>query len=99
MVQRMLSNITTQFLIINHVISLDRLYPMKRPNISFVSKNINSWRPRTRYASARAEHSKIWQDGADYHFNIADTAFYNRMNVLDLFIGYLLTLSKISYPL
>ena len=52
-----------------------------------------------RYAGARAEHSKIWEDGADYRFNIADTALYNRINVLDQFIGYSLKSSKINYRL
>ena len=52
-----------------------------------------------RYAGARAEHSKIGENVAYYHFNIADTALYNRMNVLDQFIGYSLTSSKIGYRL
>ena len=34
------------------------------------------------------EQSKIWENSADYRFNVADTALYNRMNVLDQLIGF-----------
>ena len=42
------------------------------------------------YAGARAER-KTLENGADYCFNIADTALYNGINVLDQFIDYSLS--------